>query len=126
MTIEHHGEVQVGDKTFKFNDKSIEIHYRVGWLSGMLLPSMYNSIYTKKSKVRDLMGEIIEEIRKLGGDLDGCVDTNIIESRIISTMIEINEMFDAVKLDFDKIYEGANTIHLEMEEKARMENVINA
>lgn len=81
----------------------------------MLLPEIYNSLEPKKTRVRNLMGMIIENIRQLEGDIDGMVDTDKVESEIISAMIEINGLIDGFKLDLDRIHEASNVIHLELE-----------
>ena len=115
MTKEDYGLVRVGDKQLKFNDKSIELKYRVGWLSGMLLPEIYNSLEPKKTRVRDLMGELIEKIRGLDGDWDGIVATETVESLVISDMIVINGLIEEFREDLNRIHEASNSIHLELE-----------
>lgn len=117
MTKDDYGLVKVGDKQLKFNDTSIELKYRVGWLSGILLPEIYNTLEPKKTRVRDLMGELIEKIRLLGGDWDGNVNTATIESLVISDMIVINDLIEAFREDLNRIHEASNAIHLELEGK---------
>lgn len=119
MTKDDYGVVTVYGKQTKFNDTSVELVYRVGWLSSMLLPEIYNSLDPKKTRIRDLMGELIEKIRELGGDWDGNVDTKSIESLVISDMIVINGLIDDFKSDLDRLHEASNSIHLELESEKK-------
>jgi hypothetical protein len=120
MTKEDYGLVTVYGKPLKFNDKAVELKYRVGWLSGMLLPEIYNSLEPKKTKIRDLMGELIEHIRLLNGDWDGNVDTKEVESLVISDMIDIIGLVDDFKSDLDRLHESSNVIHLELEAEKKV------
>lgn len=114
MTKDDYGVVTVNGKPTKFNDTSIELRYRVGWLSGMLLPEIYNSLESKKTRVRDLMGELVEKLREINDDN---VETDSIERLVISDMIVINGLIDSFREDLNRIHEASNAIHLELEGK---------